>query len=82
MSRGTTLGADSANATSVTCVWQVYNRQNILKDHLHMPADKWDVHRLGDLWITAEKAVEFGLATEIAEFAPPPNAVIVNVMAT
>jgi ATP-dependent Clp protease protease subunit len=42
----------------------------ILRAHLKLPDDLWDVHRVADLWLSAEEAVKYGLATEIADFAP------------
>lgn len=43
----------------------------ILKTHLKLPNDLWDVHKVTDLWLSAEEAVKYGLATEIGDFAPP-----------
>ena len=40
----------------------------ILRDRLKLPDDLWDVHRVADLWLSAEEAVKYGLATEIGEF--------------
>ncbi len=42
----------------------------ILRQHITMPDDKWAALD-SDLWLSAEDAVKFGLADEIAEFAPP-----------
>jgi ATP-dependent protease ClpP protease subunit len=36
-----------------------------------LPDNLWDVHKVTDLWLSAEEAVKYGLATEIADFAPP-----------
>jgi ATP-dependent Clp protease, protease subunit len=44
--------------------------ETILRQHITMPEDKWDA-RDNDLWFSAEDAVKFGIADEIAEFAPP-----------
>jgi ATP-dependent Clp protease, protease subunit len=43
----------------------------ILRKHLKMPDDRWEVHQVADLWMNAGEAVKFGMATEIGEFAPP-----------
>jgi len=42
----------------------------ILRKHITMPEDKWAALETG-LWFTATEAVKFGIADEIAEFAPP-----------
>jgi ATP-dependent Clp protease protease subunit len=45
--------------------------QDILRSHINMPEEKWRIFGEHDLSITAEEAVAFGIADEIAEFAPP-----------
>ena len=45
--------------------------ETILRAHLKLPDDLWDVHKVADLWLSAEEAIKYGLATEIADFAPP-----------
>ena len=49
------------------------NTESILRKHITMPDDKWSHFNHNDLWFSAEDAVKFGLAQEIAEFAPPPG---------
>lgn len=51
----------------------------ILRDHLTMPSDKWDVHNHANLVLTAEDALEYGLIDEIADFSPPTEATIFNI---
>jgi ATP-dependent Clp protease protease subunit len=51
----------------------------ILRQRLKMPKDLWDVHRVADLWLSANEAVKYGLATEIGGFAPPFGTQIFNV---
>ena len=43
----------------------------ILRAHLSLPEDLWEVHKVADLWLSAAEAVEYGMANEIADFAPP-----------
>lgn len=52
---------------------EMADRQNeaILRSHLKMPDEKWQYFRNHDLSITAEDAVNFGIADEIADFTPP-----------
>ncbi|RJG00414.1 ATP-dependent Clp protease proteolytic subunit [Noviherbaspirillum sedimenti] len=53
--------------------------ESILKQYIAMPEEKWDVHRFVDLFITADEALKFGLIDEIADFAPPPGAMLINI---
>ncbi len=53
--------------------------ERILKEYINMPAEKWEVHRFVDLFITADEALAFGLIDEIADFAPPPGATLINI---
>jgi len=46
---------------------------SILKEHLSLSKRQWETHSRADLWLSAEEAVKVGVATEIAEFAPPPG---------
>jgi ATP-dependent Clp protease protease subunit len=50
----------------------------ILREHLNLPDELWEIHESADLWMTAEEAVKYGLATEIGEFAPPFGSQIFN----
>lgn len=50
----------------------------ILRQHITMPEDKWAA-RDNDVWFTAEDAVKFGIADEIAEFAPPLGSQLYNI---
>lgn len=53
--------------------------ENILKQTISMPEDKWNVHRFTDLFVTAEEALAYGLIDEIADFAPPAGAMLINI---
>jgi ATP-dependent protease ClpP protease subunit len=55
------------------------NVEQILRRHVKMPEEKWTVHRTRDLLISADQAVEFGMAHEISDFIPAPGAPLVNV---
>ena len=39
--------------------------------NITLSTEKWDVHKLADLWISADEAVAAKLATAIGDFAPP-----------
>ena len=43
----------------------------ILRRELKLSEAQWADHGTFDLWLSAEEAVDAGLATEIAEFSPP-----------
>jgi ATP-dependent Clp protease protease subunit len=45
----------------------------ILRQHIKMPDNRWAHFDHNDLWFSADEAVKFGIAQEIAEFAPPPG---------
>ncbi len=51
----------------------------ILKAHVNIPDDKWEVHSKRDLVITAQEALSFGLIHEIADFAPPAGSLLRNI---
>lgn len=54
--------------------------QIILRAHIRMPEDQWIVHENASLFLSADKSIEYGIADEIADFAPPPGATIFNVV--
>ena len=43
----------------------------ILRDRTKMPAEVLDARRKGDIYITAQKALEYGLVHEIGDFSLP-----------
>ena len=43
----------------------------ILRQHIMLEDDKWAVHKVADLWLSAKDAVAAKPADEIGEFAPP-----------
>jgi ATP-dependent Clp protease, protease subunit len=45
--------------------------EEILHSGVTLSPEKWDVHKVADLWLSADEAVKAGLATAIADFAPP-----------
>jgi ATP-dependent Clp protease protease subunit len=45
----------------------------ILWQHVNLPSEKREIHERGDLTLTAEESVKFGLAHGIAGFAVPPG---------
>jgi ATP-dependent protease ClpP protease subunit len=45
--------------------------ESILHGSITLPKEKWDIHRVSDLWLSADEAVTANLADSIGEFAPP-----------
>ena len=54
--------------------------EEILRSHITMPADKWEIHKHADLFLTAQDALSYGIIDEIADFAPPLGATLFNVV--
>lgn len=48
--------------------------ESILRENVKLPPEKWQVHERGDLTLTAEESVQFGLAHAIGDWAPPAGA--------
>jgi ATP-dependent Clp protease, protease subunit len=72
--------AEAIQARMQSLVMDDERTETILRQHLNLPKDKWAVHEHHDLWLTGEEAVQFGLATELGDFAPPKGATIYNVL--
>jgi ATP-dependent Clp protease, protease subunit len=53
--------------------------ESIWRDHVKMPEKFWKQEQHHDLHLTGEQALEFGIATELGEFAPPPGMQIYRV---
>lgn len=54
------------------------NLEAVLRAHLDMSPDRWAIHDIADLWLSADEAVACKLA-EIGEFSPPKGAQIFNI---
>lgn len=54
--------------------------EQILRQHITMPDDKWIIHKNADLHINADDALAYGIVDEITDFAPPLGATIFNVL--
>jgi ATP-dependent Clp protease protease subunit len=72
--------ADVIQARIQSLIMDDERTENILRQHLKLPSDKWEVHEHHDLWLTAGEAVEYGLATHLGDFAPPRGAKVYNVL--
>jgi ATP-dependent Clp protease, protease subunit len=47
------------------------NTEAILREHIHMPSERWAEFDHNDVWFSAEEAIQFGIADEISDFSPP-----------
>jgi ATP-dependent Clp protease, protease subunit len=54
----------------------------ILRENLNLSPEQWEIHKVTELWLTANDAVACGLAHEIAEFSPPIGSPLYNIPAT
>jgi len=50
--------------------------EDILREHITLPPEKWEIHSRGDLTLTAEEAVRFGLAHVVGDWVPPAGATV------
>lgn len=51
----------------------------IMRKHITLTDEQWQVHLYSDLHLTAEEAMRAGLVHAVRNFAPPPGCVIVNI---
>ena len=63
--------ADRLRASASLAILDDERTENILREHLALPEELWLRHRYEDIFISAEDAVKYGLATAIGDFAPP-----------
>jgi ATP-dependent Clp protease protease subunit len=54
--------------------------ETIIRDHVKFPPELWAKIENHDIYITGEEAVKFGVADEIAEFAPPLGTQVFNIL--
>jgi ATP-dependent Clp protease, protease subunit len=63
--------SDRLQAAANTAILDDQRIEAILHSHVTLPQEKWDIHNVADLWLSADEALEAKLATEIDEFTPP-----------
>ena len=52
--------------------------EKILKEHIKLPVDQWELHEKADLTITATDALKYGLIHEISDFVVEPGSQLYN----
>jgi ATP-dependent protease ClpP protease subunit len=62
---------DKLKTTSQSLLLDDTRTEGILKERAKLTREQWETHRQGDLWLSADDALAAGIATEVAEFAPP-----------
>jgi ATP-dependent Clp protease, protease subunit len=53
--------------------------EQILMKHIKLLKENWEVHANSDLHLTSHEALVVGMINEIADFAPPKGANIINI---
>ncbi len=54
--------------------------EDIVRKHVNFPPRFWTNLKHHDVYVSGEEAVQFGLADEIAEFAPPVGSQVYNIL--
>ena len=53
--------------------------ERILRSHVSLTEEQWQVHAYSDLHLTADQALEVGLIASIRDFAPPKGKRLTNI---
>lgn len=53
----------------------------IIREHVKFPPELWGQIEHHDIYVPGGEAVKFGLADEVAEFAPPAGVQVYNIVA-
>ena len=54
--------------------------EDIIRSHVNFPPEYWTNLEHHDIYVSGEEAVQFGIADEIAEFAPPVGTQVFNIL--
>jgi ATP-dependent Clp protease protease subunit len=68
---GTAVTLNRIQAVANSLLLDDQRTEDILRTHITLPEDKWDVHKVADLWLSADEATTAGLADDISDFTPP-----------
>jgi ATP-dependent protease ClpP protease subunit len=63
--------SDRLQSAANTAILDDQRIEGILHQHITLSQDKWDIHKVADLWLSADDGLRAGLVTEIADFCPP-----------
>jgi ATP-dependent Clp protease protease subunit len=53
--------------------------ERILRNHVNLTDEQWQVHQYSDLHLTAEQAMDVGMIHSIRDFAPPKGKRLTNI---
>ncbi|MCL6483392.1 MAG: peptidase S14, partial [Janthinobacterium lividum] len=53
--------------------------ERILRDHVNLTQEQWQVHTYSDLHLTAAQALQVGMIESIRDFAPPKGKRLTNI---
>jgi ATP-dependent Clp protease protease subunit len=54
--------------------------EDIIRNHVSFPPELWAQIHHHDIYLSGEEAIKFGMADEIAEFAPPAGMHVFNIL--
>jgi ATP-dependent protease ClpP protease subunit len=54
---------------------------DIFRERTKLPDAVWEECAMHDIYFSGEKAIEYGFADEIGEFAPPPETTLLHALA-
>ena len=63
--------ADRLRASASLAILDDERTESILREHLTLPDELWFRHRYEDIFMSADDAIKYGLATAIGDFALP-----------
>lgn len=66
--------------TAKSLVLDDQRTETIARNHVHFPPRVWNRLKHLDVYLSGEEAVSFGVADEIAEFAPPLGTQVYNIL--
>jgi ATP-dependent protease ClpP protease subunit len=52
--------------------------EGIIRSHVSLPQELWTEMKYHDIYLSGDEATQYGLATSIADFAPPPGTQVYN----
>jgi ATP-dependent Clp protease, protease subunit len=72
--------ASKLNHIARSLVLDDQRAEDIFRGHVQFPPELWEQLRDRDIYISADEAVQFGVADEIADFSPPTGTQVFNIL--
>ncbi len=76
---GTVATAERLKMSAEGLLIEDARSEAILRQYVNLPQGKWQIHERGELTITSEESVQFGLSHAIADWAPPAGAALTTI---